>query len=88
MTVEGIVFLSLITFIAVLFVVKSTMQDVLLKKYKERISNNEKENSVVMKYCLNSILEKSVEIEDYETAKRCKMLIENLNKHEKNNSEN
>ena len=86
MTVEGIVFLSLITFIAVLFVVKSTMQDVLLKKYKERISNNEKENSVVMKYCLNSILEKSVEIEDYKTAELCNNLIKNLNEHEKDNS--
>lgn len=95
MNVEQVIFLSLITFIAVLFVTRSVVQEVLIKEqklllneYKNKIKKDEKDNSVVHKYCLNEILKKAIDIEDYETAARCKNLIQKINKYEKSNSKN
>lgn len=93
MTVEYLLFACLITFIACFYIGKSVIQNVAidyykeqLKKYSEQLAKHDEDNSVVMKYCLNCILEKSVEIEDYKTAELCSNLIKKLNEHEKDNS--
>jgi hypothetical protein len=50
----------------------------LLNDYKKLTENNKIHYADCLKYVLTDIMQKSAEKEDYETAERCKKLIENL----------
>ena len=54
-------------------------QNEALNIYAKEIDRIYKNDDEVLKYCLSKILEDAVENEDYNTAHRCKQLIDKLN---------
>lgn len=51
----------------------------LLKQYEDKLIEFNQKDDELLKYCLSRILTDAINKEDYETAKRCRDLLNNLN---------
>jgi len=67
-----------ICFAAIIQSRKIHKQNQLFDAYKKRLDDNYKYQEELIKYCITDIYNRSVESEDYETAKKCLSVLDEM----------
>ena len=85
MTTAETIFVSMTAAFAVINFCLSSMQSVLIDRYKallkdyyDKLDEAYTKDDEVLKYCIYQILKQAIEKEDYETAERCKTILSTL----------
>ena len=78
-----IVIINFISFIVSIFAgfvqaKRISYQSAMIEAYKKRLDDNYKYQQEMIKYCITDIYNRSVESEDYETAKKCQSILNDL----------
>lgn len=72
--------MSIIGLLLIVATVQDYLQKTLIDEYKKALEETYKSLNEVLEYCLMSIIKHSIQddVQDYETANRCKELIKKL----------
>ena len=78
-TIEIVFFITMCV-VTVLTMVLNKFQQFIIDDYRKLHKINNEEFNYILKFCLTKQMEDCIKFEDYETAKKCKSLIDDIDK--------